>query len=100
MKIARTYPQPDSPQPNIGPLERALALCKYTADIEPEQAKELANFPLLVAAFEAAERQGAQKFADKHGIHSGIVFPESIVPLMRGEQEVQVSMQPFTKDGL
>lgn len=32
----RTYPQPDSPAPNIGPRERALACLKYLAGEEPD----------------------------------------------------------------
>lgn len=32
---SRTYPQPDSPQANIGPRERALAVLKYVLDLEP-----------------------------------------------------------------
>jgi hypothetical protein len=39
MKFSRTYPPPDSPAPNIGPRERALAVFKYLLDLEPEAAQ-------------------------------------------------------------
>lgn len=42
--LSRTYPQPDSGAPNIGPRERALAVFKYLLDIEPEVAIKHARF--------------------------------------------------------
>lgn len=36
MRIKRTYPQPDSPQANLGPRERTLAALKYIGKHEPE----------------------------------------------------------------
>lgn len=49
--MQRTYPQPDSPLPNIGPRERALAVYKYLLNIEPEQAKLHPLFDCIVNAF-------------------------------------------------
>lgn len=58
MNILRTYPQPDSPRPNIGPRERAMAVLKYLVDMEPGDAIKHHVFPLLVHAFEQSERRG------------------------------------------
>lgn len=54
MRIKRTYPQPDSPAPNIGPRERALAVFKYLLNLEPEVAKEHQLFACIKHAFEQA----------------------------------------------
>ena len=51
MKITRTYPQPDSPAPHIGPRERAMAVFKYLLDLEPEAAVKHERFNVIVHAF-------------------------------------------------
>ncbi len=51
MRITRTYPQPDSPEPHLGPRERALAIFTYLLDIEPEQAKDHPLFACVEHAF-------------------------------------------------
>lgn len=64
MRITRTYPQPDSPQPFIGPRERALAVFKYLMDLEPEAAVQHPRFELIVAAFKQAGVQAIRSWAD------------------------------------
>lgn len=54
INISRTYPQPDSPNPKLGPRERAMAVFKYLLDLEPEEAVRHALFPCIVHAFEQA----------------------------------------------
>jgi hypothetical protein len=34
--VHRTFPQPDSPQANIGPRERTLAVLTYVIDLNPD----------------------------------------------------------------
>ena len=60
MRIQRTYPQPDAPEPHIGPRERALAIFRYLEEyqLEPEEASKHPLFELVMAAFRAAERRG------------------------------------------
>jgi hypothetical protein len=50
--LSRTYPQPDSPAPNLGARERALAVFKYLLDLEPEVAKDHPLFACIVHAFD------------------------------------------------
>jgi len=38
MKITRTYPAPDDPNPRLGPRERAMAVLKLLLGLEPEEA--------------------------------------------------------------
>lgn len=52
MKIKRSYPQPDSPEPHLGARERAFAVFKYLLDLEPEAAVKHALFACIVHAFE------------------------------------------------
>lgn len=69
MKITRTYPQPDSPRPHIGPRERAMAVYKYLAGVEPEAAIAHPLFAVVAHAFEQAERAGwnaATRALDTH----------------------------------
>lgn len=54
MKVTRTYPQPDSPQMNIGPRERALAVFKYLLKLEPEEATKHPLFACIVHSYEQA----------------------------------------------
>lgn len=99
MKIQRTYPQPDSPQPHIGPRERALAVFKYLMNIEPEQAREHKDFPLLEAAFEQAERVGWNGAVKHLGVtHEDEDLMPSLVPLITGEQEIEVRTQVYGKE--
>ncbi len=102
MKISRTYPQPDSPQPHIGSRERALAVFKYVLGIEPEAAAKHEHFALVVHAFEQAEKVGWNKAVQQSAygelFHSSM--PASVVPLLRGETEFEPVVQPFAKDGL
>lgn len=127
MKIQRTYPQPDSPQPNIGPRERAMAVLKYLLDIEPEDAVRHHGFPLLVASYEQAGRAAIRKWANETWDNmtpkpSGLLvinrnpdprtpgkesiqgmlpeLPDSIVELLTAETEGTMRVQPFVKDGL
>jgi hypothetical protein len=58
MNIHRTYPQPDSPRPNLGPRERAMAVFKYLLDLEPGEAIAHPRFAVIVHAFEQSGRQG------------------------------------------
>ena len=99
MKIQRTYPQPDSPQPNIGPRERAMAVLKYLLDIEPEVAIKHHVFPLLVASYEQSQTQGWNLACDSidrgHGIVRGKLAP-SIVELLTAETEGTMRAQPFS----
>ncbi len=92
MKIHRTYPQPDSPQPHLGPRERAMAVYKYLLDLEPEVALHHPRFPLMVAAFEQAERVGWNRACSRvGGAYPPIlpeVMPESIMPLVNGSTEM------------
>jgi hypothetical protein len=64
MRISRTYPQPDSPEPQIGPRERALAVFKYLLDLEPEAAVLHPLFACIVHAFEQAIAVAVNSFAD------------------------------------
>jgi len=104
MKIRRTYPQPDSPQPHIGPRERALAVLKYLSNIEPEDAVKHEKFELLVAAFEQAERVGWNKACDRYRQSQNELIqdmlPTSIVELITGETECDAVVRSFVKDGL
>lgn len=58
MNVIRTYPQPDSPAPHIGPRERALAVFKYLLCLEPEAAIMHPLFAVIVHAFEQSEARG------------------------------------------
>lgn len=58
-QITRTYPQPDSPAPQIGPRERAMAVYKYLLNIEPEQATEHPLFNVIEHAFVQQGRKDA-----------------------------------------
>lgn len=63
MRVTRTYPQPDSPKPNIGPRERALAVFKYLLNMEPEDAVKHPRFVLIVAAFTQEGNVRLNRFA-------------------------------------
>lgn len=63
--ITRTYPQPDSPAPQIGPRERAMAVYKYLLNIEPEQATEHPLFRVIEHAFIQAGHQDVNEAEDR-----------------------------------
>lgn len=58
MIVGRSYPQPDSPAPNIGARERALAVFKYLLDLEPEAAVRHPMFACIQNAFSQEEIHG------------------------------------------
>jgi hypothetical protein len=77
LTIRRTYPQPDSPQPNLGPRERALAVFKYLLGLEPEQAIRHPLFPCVEHSYVQAVRRVT--FAE---------LPPSLVTMLTGETVV------------
>lgn len=68
MRMTRTYPRPDEPSANLGPRERALAVYKYLADVEPEQAVKHPLFAVIVHAFEQTAILAIRKFLDEEGL--------------------------------
>ena len=99
MKINRTYPQPDSPQPNIGPRERALAVYKYLLDLEPEVAARHPRFALIVAAFDQAERVGWNRACERvkspYPLILGEAMRPSVAELLTGSTEFEGTVRPF-----
>lgn len=89
MRITRTYPQPDSPAPHLGPRERALGVFKYLLDLEPEAAVKHPLFACIVHAFE------------QHGTRcqDGDLEP-SLTPELTGTREVVLPQTPIEGAGL
>lgn len=90
MRVQRTYPQPDSPAPSIGPRERAMAVFKYLLDLEPEAATKHPLFACIVHSYEQSFKQGREAETD---------YPEryepSLVPLLTGSRDVPVEVRKF-----
>jgi hypothetical protein len=109
MNIIRSYPQPDSPNDNIRPRERALAVFKYLLDIEPEQALVHLKYQLIKAAFEqegimSTRRWWADICGKEHAI-SDKDLPKprpSVAKLINSGQELDFKPRynDFTPDGL
>ena len=93
MRISRTYPQPDSPEPHLGPRERALAVFKYLLDLEPEVAKDHPMFACVVHAFEQARRTG---LADERP--SYLPLPPSLVPMLTSSRTFEADERRFVSD--
>jgi hypothetical protein len=106
MRITRTYPQPDSPEPHIGPRERALAVFKYLLDLEPEAAKDHPMFACIVHAFQQAEQRGW--ICGEYGEASGGHWPEdattyfrpSLVPLISTMRTLPARPEPVDEGKL
>lgn len=88
MRIRRTYPQPDSTAPHLGPRERALAVYKYLLNLEPEQAVEHELFPVIVHAFEVAEWRGFDGCCERLMGDLARKTGESLIPELSSEFEV------------
>lgn len=99
MKLRRTYPQPDSPEPHIGARERALAVFKYLLDLEPEQAKDHPMFACIVHSYQQAARAALDDYDDEEQIPRPAEQP-SLVPMLTSETEVETAVRPFAADGL
>jgi len=89
MKITRTYPQPDSNLPHIGPRERAMAVFKYLLGLEPEAA---VLHPLF-ACIEHSYGQAADRALMCHDLCSSLTEP--LVPMLSSEQEVELRAHPY-----
>jgi hypothetical protein len=93
MMISRTYPQPDSPEPHLGPRERALAVFKYLLDIEPEVAKDHPLFACIKHAFEQAEQTG---FDCGRGFETE--RKPSLVPMLTSERTADWDARRYVAD--
>lgn len=54
LRIDRTYPQPDSPNPKLGPRERAMAVFKYLLNLEPHEALKHPLFACIEHSYKQA----------------------------------------------
>ena len=82
MRIKRTYPQPDSPEPHLGARERALAVFKYLLDLEPEAAALHPMFACIVHSYRQAEDAVLVQYDRSTGLRS------SLVPMLTSERTV------------
>lgn len=94
--IRRTYPQPDSPQGNLGARERALAVFKYLLNLEPEVAKDHPLFSCVVHAF---EQHATKCYLEERGCCYGDLEP-SLVPMLTSEREVELDLRHVEDPGL
>lgn len=83
--ITRTYPQPDSPAPQIGPRERAMAVYKYLLNIEPEQATEHPLFKVIEHAF----RQERQCGIDLGQGNDDMPLTPSLIPELKSTRATE-----------
>lgn len=101
MKIQRTYPQPDSPEPHLGARERALAVFKYLLDLEPEQAVKHPLFPCIEHSYQQAQLRGyavCQATPEYAGL--ALVMQPSLVGLLTGTRDVTLPETPIEDAGL
>lgn len=87
MNITRTYPQPDSNLPHIGPRERAMAVFKYLLDLEPEAAVLHPLFACIVHSYKQVELTVADP--------SRTMMKDSLVPMLSSEQPVEFRAHPY-----
>lgn len=100
MRITRTYPQPDSPAPNIGPRERAMAVYKYLLGTEPEDAVKHPLFACIVHAFEQEGRRAINRWA-AHANMPDYEDPDpSLVAELSSSRELPTPVTPLPDEVL
>lgn len=98
MKLTRTYPQPDSDLPHIGPRERAMAVFKYLLNLEPEAAVQHPLFECIVHSYEQSENRGAvisEGWGDDFEAELRRSLTPSLVPMLSSEQAVELRAHPY-----
>lgn len=100
--VSRTYPQPDSCDPRLGPRERAMAVFKYLLNLEPEAAVLHPLFECITHAFEQSEERGMHLQRLSDGDPSPLRLCESIVPMLTsGPIKIDgASIKPYGSDKL
>ena len=98
MRIIRSYPQPDSSEPHIGPRERALAVFKYLLGVEPEQAKDHPLFACIENSYRQSEKRGL--FIGE-GIEECLdQLQPSLVPMLTSTRELAPRPEPVDEGKL
>jgi len=101
MRIIRSYPQPDSPAPNIGPRERALAVFKYLLGLEPEAAVLHPLFACIGHSYEQHGKATVNEICQGDALIDTQVLNPSIVPMLTSDRElVAPAEQPEDSRGL
>ena len=99
MRISRTYPQPDSPEPHLGPRERALAVFKYLLDLEPEVAVMHSMFACVEHAFQQAAHRGWVE--GEYGLDLDEIASRlgpSLVPMLTSSRTFETDERRFVSD--